>query len=154
MRELIKKLLKGWHTYVLWGAVLTLIIIPLLISFTYMALTEGAANKKYVTELRKIADATPLYPGFQKAGEKVVLKRDMVSFNTWYKSQARFADVKAFYARELPSQGWSPPKPPPSSIIEFDAHVRSFRRGDYFIELEQNDRQSDGFSIVFIWDPQ
>jgi hypothetical protein len=119
-----------------------------------MAVTEGEASKKYVPELRKIANETPVYPGLQKIGEKVVLKRDMVYFFTWYKSQAQFADVKAFYARELPAQDWSPPKPPSSSFVEFDRHRGSYRRGDYFIDLEQNGRASDSFSIVFIWDPQ
>ena len=154
MGEIDNTVRANWRTYLLWGVLFGLIIIPLLITFTYMSLHEGDASKPYVPELRKIADQTPVYPGFQKTGEKVVLKQSMVYFFTWYKSNAQFADVNAFYARELPAQGWTPPKPPSSSIIEFDSHRGDYQRGDYFIALEQDQRQSDNFSIVFIWDPQ
>ena len=138
----------------LWGVFWALIIIPLVVVFGYLPFTEGEANKKYVPELRKIADQTPLYPGFQKIGEWVVLKRDMVCFSTSYKSDAQLEDVKAFYMRELPVKGWTPPKPPSTSVIEFDSHRGSYRRGDYFLDLHQDGREPNNFSIVFIWDPQ
>ena len=154
MRELVTKLRVNWRGYVLWGLLFSLIVVPLLITFTYISLHEGDASKKFLPELKKIADQTPLYPGCQKVGEQFVPKDGMASFSTWYKCDAQFADIKAFYARVLPQQqGWAPPKPP-SSSIEFDSHRDHYRRGDYFIALDQVDRQSNSFSIVFIWDPQ
>jgi len=153
MRELFRKLRANWPSYGLWGLLFLLIIVPLLITFTYISLHEGDASKKYVPELEKIAKETPVYPGSEKIGDKVVLKRDMAYFNTWYKSNAPFTDIKSFYDRELPTLGWSRPKGPTNRFIDFDAHSGDYRRGDYFINVERDDR-SNNFSIVFMWDPQ
>lgn len=120
----------------------------------YMVIHQGDASKPYVPELRKIANQTPLYPGFQQTGEKVVLKRGMAHFFMTYKADAQLSEVRAFYRRELPLRGWTPPQPPPTSFIETDSHREDYRRGDYFIAIDQVDRQSDRFDIVFMWDPQ
>jgi hypothetical protein len=151
VRKFIKKHTEGWLP---WAIVLTLMVCPLSIAMTWLVLHEADASKKYVPDLRKIAEQTPLCPGLQKTGEKVVLKQHTAYFFTWYKSDVPFADIQAFYSRELPAQGWTPPQPPSSSWIETDPHRGSYRRGDYFIDVEQDDREPDSFGIVFIWDPQ
>ena len=117
-----------------------------------MVLHEGDASKPYVPELRKIADQTPLYPGFQRTGEKVVLKQNMAYFFTNYQCDAQFADIEAFYARVLPQQGWTPPKR--INSFPYDMNDDHYRRGDYFIVVDQSDARSNRFSIVFIWAPQ
>lgn len=70
--------------------------------------TERKENERYVPELRQIAEQTPLYPGFQKLSEKIVLKSSMVYFFTYYKSDAQFSDVKKFYDSVLTERGWGP----------------------------------------------
>lgn len=113
----------------------------------------GDKEKKQVVELRKIADQTPVFPGFQKTGEKVVLKQGMVYFNTYYASDAQFSDVKNFYDRVLAEKGWGSPQQPPPSVFVGEAHSVSYRRGDYVIAVEQSERAAR-FSVVYIWDPR
>src|ERR1043165_3792026 len=66
----------------------------------------GETEKMQVEELRKIAAQTPIYPGFKKTDENVVLKQGMVYFTTDYETTAKFSDVKTFYDRTLKEQGW------------------------------------------------
>jgi hypothetical protein len=100
MSEFIGKLRRSWRSYLLWGIFWALLMVPLTLSMIFASISWEEANKKanqkYVPELRKIAEHTPLYPGFQKTSEYVVLKRGSVSFFTTYNSDAQFADVKKF----------------------------------------------------------
>lgn len=117
--------------------------------------TGDVEENEHVIELRKIANQTPLYPGFQKTGEKVVLKSSMVYFNTYYQSRAQFSDIKKFYDRVLAEKGWGPPQQPgPSIFVPGDANSVRYRRGDYVIVVEQDERRRDNFDIVFEWDPE
>jgi len=152
MREFVRKLWANHQDYVLLAAVLPLIMVPLTIALTYMVIHEGDSSKQYVPELKKISQEIPPYPNSQKTGEKVVLKRNMAYFFTWYKSNAAFEDVKSFYQRELPARGWLL-KRPCNRYFEQDIHCADYQRGDYFIAVE-SDTGSDSFSIVFTWDPQ
>jgi hypothetical protein len=111
-------------------------------------------RKEKVVELKKIANQTPLYPGFQKTGEKVVLKRGMVYFNTYFQSRAHFSDIKKFYDGVLAEKGWGPPQQPPPSIFVGDKNFVSYRRGDYVIDVEQDGSRRENFDIVFLWDPE
>lgn len=115
----------------------------------------GDVERKQLVELRKIANQTPLYPGLQKNGEKAVLKRGMVYFNTYYRSNAEFSDIKAFYDRVLAEKGWGPPqRSGPSIFVPGEANWVTYRQGEYVIAVEQDERKRDNFDIVFIWDPQ
>jgi hypothetical protein len=153
MKAFVKTVRANWLTYLLWGLLFSLIIVPLAAAMIILGIHEGDASKPHVPELRKIAGETPVYPGAERVGEKVVLKRSMAYFNTWYKSDAPFADVQSYYQRELPTRGWALPKGPSNRFIDSDSHSQDYRRGDYFIAVERDDR-SNNFSIVFIWDPQ
>jgi hypothetical protein len=146
------KLRTKWRAYLLWGLFWSVLLVPLVTTFVYISIHEGDNSRSYVPELKKIADQTSLYPGFRSSGEKVVLKRDMAYLFTYYQCDAQFADVQAFYARVLPHQGWSPPRR--TNSIMFDMADDHYRREDYFIAVEQDDRQSNRFSIVFIWAPR
>ena len=152
MTNFLKTVRDNLRTHLLWGLLFLLIVVPLSAAMTIMVLYEGDTSKPYVPELRKIADQTPLYPGFQRTGEKVVLKQKMAYFFTNYQCDAQFADIQAFYARALPQQGWTPPKR--TNSILYDMNDDHYRRGDYFIAVEQDGARSNSFSIVFIWAPQ
>jgi hypothetical protein len=152
MTNILKTVRNNWRTYLLWGVLFSLIIVPLAAAMTMMALHEGDSSRPYIPKLRKIADETALYPGFRKTGEDVVLKDGMAYFSTYYQCDAQFADVQAFYARVLPQQGWTPPKR--RNSILYDMNDDHYRRGDYFIGVNQDDARSNNFSIVFIWAPQ
>jgi hypothetical protein len=102
----------------------------------------GEIEKRQVVELRKIADQVPTYPGFEKTGEKVVLKRGMVYFFNYYKSNAEFSDIKRFHYQVLTRDGWAPAEP------------NEYRRGDYVIAVEKLERTEEKFDIVFLWDPR
>jgi hypothetical protein len=117
-----------------------------------MILHEGDGSRPHIPELRKIADQLPLYPGAQKTGEKIVLKQSMAYLFIKYQSDAKFADINAFYARVLLQQGWTPPKR--TNSIIYDMNDDRYRRGDYYIAVDQNGALSNSFSIVFIWAPQ
>lgn len=155
MREKIRRFINSWREYFLWGIVLGLIVVPLLIAFTYMTLHEGDASKRYVPELQRIANETPLYPGFQKTGEKVVLKRGMATLFVYYRSTAKFSEIREFYDLALPGKGWGPPKTSgPSIFVPGEANWVSYRRGEYEIAVEQVENESGSFDIVFSWEPQ
>lgn len=109
----------------------------------------GEAEKRQVPELRKIAAQTPLYPGFQKIGEKVVLKRGMVYFFTTYTSNAEFIEIKKFYDEVMKENGWGPPQQPAPSTFVGDKHLVTYRRGDYVIVVEQDGSLRDHFDICF-----
>lgn len=155
MGETIRSFTNSWRRYLLWGIVLGLIVVPLVIAFTYMTLQEGDASKRYVPELRRIADETPMFPGFQKTGEKVVLKRGTASLFVYYRSTAKFSDIREFYDRALPGKGWGPPKTSgPSIFVPGEANWVRYRRGEYEVAVEQVDGEPESFDIVFTWEPQ
>lgn len=114
----------------------------------------GEIEKQQLLELKKIAAQTPLYSGFEKTSEDAVLKRGMVYFNTYYRSNAKFSEIEAFYTRVLADNGWGPPQHLGHSLIAADAHFVSYRRGDYVIDVAESEARSDIFTIIFIWDPQ
>jgi len=146
------KIKTSWRAYFGWAVVFSLLIVPSVIALTFMFLHEGDESKPYVPELKKIAQETPVYPGSEKTGDKVVLKRKMAYFVASYRSGVSFADVKSFYERELPARGWTLPKGC-SRFVESDAHCEDYRRGDYFIAVDRHYGSND-FSMVFIWDPE
>jgi hypothetical protein len=152
MTNILKTVRDNVRTHFLWGLLFSLLIVPLSAAMIIMVLHEGDASKPYIPELRKIADQTPLYPGVQRTGEKIVLKQDMAYLFTNYQCDAQFGDIQAFYARVLPQQGWTPPKR--TSSIKYDMNDDHYRRGDYFIAVDQDGALSNSFSIVFIWAPQ
>jgi len=152
MTNILKTVRDNWRTYLLRGIVYSVIIIPLSAAMIMMILHEGDGSKPHISELRNIADQIPLYPGVQRTGEKIVLKQSMAYLFTKYQSDAKFADIKAFYARVLLQQGWTAPRR--TNSIIYDMNDEHYRRGDYFIAVEQDGALSNSFSVVFIWAPQ
>ena len=131
-----------------------LILSIFLVGFSLVAFTcSGERERKEIVELRRISDQTPLYPGFQKINEKTVLKPSIVYFFTVYNSNASFSDIKEFYDRVLPGQGWAASQQLTPSIIVGEKNFVSYRRGDYVIDVE-GDQRPNTFSIVYIWNPE
>jgi len=152
MTKILKTVRDYMRKNLLLGLVLSVVIIPLLAVGIAMMIHEGDASRPYIPELRKIADQTPVYPGAQRNGEKIVLKQSMASLFTYYQCDAEFADIEAFYARVLPQQGWTAPQRKNWFIYDMKDH--HYWRGDYFIAVEKGGGLSTSFSIVFMWDPQ
>lgn len=134
---------------------LSLVLLALILVSLVMVGCGGEIEKKQALELRKMAAETPLYPGFQKTGEKVVLKQGMVYFFTYYSAKVAFADVKAFYDRALERQGWGPPQQSgPSLFRSGNANWVMYRKGDYVVSVTQHQDSNEGFSVVYEWNPQ
>ena len=102
----------------------------------------GDIEKRQAVELRKIASQVPVYPGFRKLGEKVVLKHGMVSFFNFYQSNDEFSEIRKFYDQFLTKNGW---------VLE---ERDEYRRGDYVIAVLKLERSEGKFDIVFIWRPR
>ncbi len=145
MHKFIRKFRRGWRTYLLWWTVGALMFVPGMLGLVYYSIHEGDAVKEYVPELRNLAEQTPVYPGFKKDNEYVVLKRSKASFTTNYKSNAQFSDVKKFYDRVLGERGWR--------VSEQGGVSVYYRRGDYEIFLGGND-SGGWYSIAFTWRPE
>jgi hypothetical protein len=106
---------------------------------------QNDESRSHLTNLRKIAGDTPVYPGFERTGENIVEKRTMLYLFVYFQSEATFAEVKSFYDRELPERSWKPE--------ESRANSARYRKGDYVIAVEKDDRSENNFDIVFEWDP-
>jgi hypothetical protein len=102
----------------------------------------GEIEKRQVVELRKIADQVPTYPGFEKTGERVSLKRGVVYLFNYYKSDAQFSEIQKFYDQTLTQNGWVLAEP------------EEYRRGDYVIAVHKLERTEKKFDVVFIWRPR
>lgn len=106
-------------------------------------------NDPHVVELKKLAGETPVYEGFQKTGERVVVKSTLIYYFVYYRGSAKFPEVRAFYDRVLREKGFAPEKDRPPGVLTV-----KYRRGDYEIAVEQSDREPDHFDLVFKWDPE
>ena len=106
-------------------------------------------NDPHVIQLKKLASEIPVYEGFQKTGEKVIVKSTLIYYIVYYRGSATFPEVNAFYARVLREKGFVSKKDSPPGTLTAD-----YRRGDYEIAVEQNDREPDHFDLVFEWDPE
>lgn len=129
---------------------ITLILVLLL---GFMSSCAGDEEKKQVGELRRIESQTPVFPGFQRADEKVVIKPGAVWLFCFYDASAKFADVKKFYDDALPEKGWGPPMQPPPSIFGGETNWVSYKRGDYQVIIEKDESRDDRFHLVFKWLP-
>jgi hypothetical protein len=100
-------------------------------------------------ELKRLAGETPVYEGFQKTGERVVVKSTLIYYFVYYRGSATFPEVNAFYNRVLREKGFVPEKDTtPGALTAY------YRRGDHEIAVEQSDREPDHFDVVFKWNPE
>lgn len=106
-------------------------------------------NAPHIVELKRLAGETPVYEGFHKTGEKVVVKSSLIYYFVYYRGSATFHEFNAFYNRVLPEKGFVPEKGSTPGAL-----TRYYRRGDYVIAVEQDDSEPDNFDLVFKWDPE
>jgi len=151
MDNVVNTIRANWRSYLLWGLLFALIIVPLVITFMYISVHEGDASKRYVPELKKIADQTPIYPSFQRIGDDyIVLKDGQASLQRSFRTDAQFANVRKFYDAALANAGWGPPEVPPPSIIVGEAHHVTYHRGSYEFGVYQ-DARPNVYSIAVVW---
>jgi hypothetical protein len=106
-------------------------------------------NDPHVVGLKRLAGETPVYEGFQKTGEKVVVKSTLIYYFVYYRGSAKFSEVRVFYDRVLREKGFAPEKDEPPGAL-----TARYRRGDHEIAIEQSDRERDHFDLVFKWNPE
>jgi len=94
MGNIIRQLRNKWRGYLLWGILWVVVFTPLVIAMSLIGQHDREANQKYVVELRKLANQIPVYPGFERSGEWVVVKESRVSLFTYYRSPARLEQIK------------------------------------------------------------
>jgi hypothetical protein len=145
MNRLTGKFRERWRSYLPWAISAAFIACTVTIPLVWLDLSKAEANRKHVPELRKLAEQIPIYPGFQKDSENVVLKRSRASFYTNYKSNAQFSEVKKFYDNVLGERGWR--------LSELTGISVYYRRGDYEIFVGEND-SGGWYSVIFIWEPE
>jgi hypothetical protein len=136
------------------GSRINLVAIVLFALF-FLSCKETEEQRKQAAQLQKIAAETPLYPRFQKTAEKIVYKNTIVYFNVYYKSDARFSEVKEFYDQALAARGWGPPQQSgPSLFRDTNANWVAYKRPDYEITVAQGEHDPTNFDVVYKWDPQ
>lgn len=110
----------------------------------------GEFEESKLSELRVLASQTPVYPDFQPIGERTSTKIKKATLFKDYRSQASFADVKAFYDATLLAKGWGPPQQPPPSIIVGEIQVVEYHKGEFVLVVNPA-AGGDVISLVFIW---
>ena len=131
------------------------IVFPVLAAIVALGCEGGELEKSKVPELRRIASETPLYPGFEKTEEKLVIKNGRVSLFVFYRSRSsQFSEVKTYYDEVLPKNGWGPPQQLSPSILTGERAWVSYRRKDHEIVVEQDGSDPYMFDLVFRWDPR
>lgn len=130
----------------------SLLIVPL-IGLNYLALHQGDESRKYLPELRSLADHIALYPDFKRVGdERIALKRKGASIARSYETNARFDEIRRFYDSALAMDNWGPPDVPPPSIIVGEAPIVTYRRGDHEITIECSKELRRSCEIAFSLD--
>ena len=100
----------------------------------------------------------PIYPGFQESGSSFYSKSMLAAVNKYYKSDAGYDDVKAFYSTQLGSAGWQLTKERNMKDWSRDYGGRelTFSQGEYSVVIEYwGDKAVDpdwNYAINVGWD--
>jgi hypothetical protein len=109
-----------------------------------------------LSELQQIAAETPVYPDFAEVQpSRHSGKRENAGLTYFYRSPARYEDVKAYYIRLLLPKGWSNPREEevPKWFVKDGSKALTFRRGEYSIEVEYDAASGAEvpYSVDFGW---
>lgn len=152
MRNVLNTIRTNWRTHLLCAVLFVLIIVPFAITYRYLWLHWYDASKPQVPELKKLADATPVYPEFQRiSDEHVFLAKDAVSLQRSFRTNAPSADVHKFYDSAFLKEGWKPLAAAPSSIIQGEPYVIMYNRDAYQICVCRRMSQPDVYDIWYLW---
>jgi len=116
----------------------------------------GGENTEKLPELRRLAQATPVFPGFSEIDSSHSGKRENAGLTFFYRSSASYEEVKNFYTNALSTKGWGSPREEVVHkwIVDDGSKALTFRQGEYTIEVEYN-AASDSrwqFSLDFGWE--
>jgi hypothetical protein len=112
----------------------------------------GEQEKQQSLELKKLASEIAPYPRATANGDRVVFKTGLVYLFVYFTTQDDFSEVRAFYDQQLTAKGWTKKESPPSFLGE-PPGWRRYRKGDYVIVVERDERHSDHFDLAFEWNP-
>ena len=151
MQAVVNTIRAKWRIYLLC-AVLTLIAAPGIIAFRYFWVHRFDVSKPHVPELKKLADQTPAYPGFQRiSDDQIFLYRDGVSLQSSFRADAQSAEVRKFYDSVFLKNGWEPFAAAPSSIIDGEPYAIIYHRDEYEICVCRRMSQPDVYDIWYAW---
>ena len=146
MRYMLKAIRAKWRTHLLCGVLFALIAVPLVAAFRYIRLHQFDVSKPQVPELKKLADQTPAYPGFQRINdEQIFLTGDTASLQRSFTSDAHSADVQKFYDSVFLKNGWQPFPVTPGS------HAIMYSRDAYQICVCRRVSQPDVYDLWYLW---
>src|SRR5258705_9785944 len=134
MRDILNTIRANWRTHLLCGVLFALITVPLFMTFRYVWRHRFDASKPQVPELKRLADQTPVYPGFQRINDdQIFLTMDTASLQRSFRSDAQAGDVQKFYDSAFLKNGWEPFETAPSSIIAGEHFAIMYNRDAYQI---------------------
>ena len=152
MRDMLKAIRAKWRTHLLCGVLFALITVPLVAAFRYIRLHQFDVSKPQVPELKKLADQTPAYPGFQRINEEqIFLTEGTASLQRSFRSDAPPADVQKFYDSAFLKNGWQPFPVAPSSVIAGEPHAIMYSRDAYQICVCRRVSQPDVYDLWYLW---
>src|SRR2546423_5800743 len=109
-------------------------IILLVITLAFRSCLSGGEDATHLSDLQQIAAETPVYPDFAEVQPpRHSGKRENAGLTYFYRSLARYEDVKAYYMRLLLPKGWSNPSEQevPKWFVKDGSKALTFRKGDY-----------------------
>src|ERR1041385_4275859 len=132
--DMLNTIRSNWRIHLLCGVLFVLITVPLAAAYRYFSLHQYDASRPHVPEVKKLADQTPVYPGFRRINEdSVSLLENTVTLLRSYRMAAQSADVKKFYDSALLKNGWEPREAASSSIINGEPYAFIYERDEYQI---------------------
>jgi hypothetical protein len=152
MSDILNTLRAHWRIHLVCVVLFALITVPLGIAFRHVWLHRFDASRPYVPELKKLADQTPVYPGFQKINDDdIFLMKDTASLKRSFRTDAQSADIKKFYDSVFLKNGWDPSKTTPSSTIDGELFALIYNRDEYQICVNRRMSEPDIYDIWYLW---
>lgn len=111
-------------------------------------------------DVQQISSKLPVYPGFQDTGGGSSYSKSMVaSIHKTYRSDARFDDVKMFYATQLTPAGWQLTKDGALKgdwWQDFGGRELRFEQGQYSVVIEYIGEKAVepdwNYGVSIVWD--
>lgn len=132
-------------------------VLRILLCWMLVISSWSCLNTERLPELQRLANETPLFPGFVQFSSVHSGRRDHVALSFFYKSTHDFPEVKRFYLEALQPKGWTArEEPEPGSFFydPDDGGVRIiFVKGNYKIIVQHNPGSSRWqYSMDYIWE--
>src|SRR5687768_2345864 len=121
-----------------------------LICVGILACTLGEADKTKLPELEKLAAEVHVFPGFSEVQEPRHVGNEGMSILTYfYRSPAKYEEVKNFYTNALLPKGWSGPfeENVPKWFINDGSKEVRFKRSEYSVVIEND--AADGAAVPY-----